>query len=78
MDFEVLQIRAPFLLFSLESKFEELLFLHLWINQHLIETLSSAGHLAHGPSTQLAAWESLRCFPYPLDPDHVARVILII
>lgn len=78
MDLEVLQIRAPLLLFSLGSKFEESLFLRAWINQRFIEALSSAGRLAQRPSTQLAAPESLRCFPYPLDPDHAARDILIV
>jgi len=55
VDFEVLQRRAPFLLFGLGGKFEELLFLYPWINQQLIEALPSAGCSAHGPSTQLAA-----------------------
>lgn len=77
VDFEVLQRRDPFPLFSLGSEFEELRFLHPWINQRVITALSSVGRLAHGPSTRLTTWESPYRFPYPPDPDHVPCVIPI-
>lgn len=42
VDFMLMQSRAPFLL-TFGTKFEELLFVHPWIVQHLIQVLPPVG-----------------------------------